>query len=96
MMSCNLDCIVIIHVCAHMNTMLGSVHVVYSKDSPLNIHYIYTYIYEDQVQLVEWFLCRVMIYVSSAMNTTTLPLVYYTAVKVSFDGAQVQSFFTRV
>ena len=37
---CNLDCI-IIHVCAHMNTMSGSVHVVYSNDSPLSKHYVH-------------------------------------------------------
>ena len=39
MMFYNLDCI-IMQVCAHMNTMSGSVHVVYSKDSPLSKHYI--------------------------------------------------------
>ena len=39
MMFYNLDCI-IMQVCAHMNTMSGSVHVVYSKDSLLSKHYI--------------------------------------------------------
>ena len=61
---------------AHMNTMSGSVHVVYIQQRQPTKQTLH--IYEKQVKLVEYMVPvqRDDIGIPSAMNPTTLPLVY--------------------